>query len=390
MGKKMVKKRLKFSGAMRVLLVVRWPVGGIRTFMRYVYLRFPVESFSFTLIAPDLPETKVLLDDLSGGDVTLIPVSSNPSVVELCWTVTKQLLHAKFDIVHSHGFTSGVCAALPARLTRVPHLLTSHDVLQEKQFSHKFGKLKRRYIGIAISFIDTIQSVSHDAQKNLLEFFPRIHERCLVISNGIEIERFQQAEPRNLRKELFLSDEYFLIGFLGRFMRQKGFNHLVDAVEQLTRHQNLKKILLVLAFGEGGFIREERAALRQRGLEGNFYFMPFTPNVAGVIKGLDLVVMPSLWEACPLLPMEVLTCGTPLVASNCTGLREVVQGTPTVVVEAGNSSALATGIKDCLEESRLQQFIDYIPKAAQRYNVQPKADMIRDLMNKMVSKMPIN
>lgn len=375
----------KLSSPIKVLVVVRWPVGGIRTFMRYVYLRFPVDSFNFTLVAPDLAETRVLLEDLSGLDITFIPVSSNPSLMELWWAVTKQLLHAKFDLVHSHGFTSGVCAALPARLTRVPHLQTSHDVLHGKQFSCKFGGLKRRCMGIAFSFIDTIQSVSHDAQANLLEFFPNIHERCLVIPNGIEIERFQQAEPRNLRKELDLSDDYFLIGFLGRFMGQKGFIHLVDAMEQLTRHQNLKKKLLVLAFGEGGFIREERAALRQRGLEDYFCFLPFTPNVAGVIKGLDVVVMPSLWEACPLLPMEVLTCGTPLVATNCIGLREVVHGTPTVAVEAGDSTALAAGIKDCVEEDRCQQFIDYMPKAALRYDVQPKAEMLEGLIRKIAS-----
>lgn len=368
----------------RMLLVVRWPVGGIRTFMRYVYSRFPAEQYSFTLIAPDLPEARVLLEDLSGLDITYSPVSENPGTLELVRAVFRQLIAGKIDLVHSHGFTSGICAALPASLTRVPHLMTSHDVLDKRQFSGRAGLLKRIGMETAFSMIDTIQSVSHDAQVNLLEFFSALCERCLVIPNGIEIERFQQAAPRNLHKELQVDEDCFLIGFLGRFMGQKGFVHLVDAVDQLLQDQSLNKKFMVVAFGEGGFIREEKAALQERGLEDFFRFLPFTPHVASVVKGLDLVAMPSLWEACPLLPMEVLTCGIPLVASNCIGLREVVQDTPTIVVQAGDSASLADGIRFCMQQDVRQRFLDYAPIAARRYDVSTTAIALQSLIEKIV------
>lgn len=364
-----MEQRDKASRLIRILLVVRWPVGGIRTFMRYVYRRFPADSFQFVLIAPDQAETRVLLDDLAGLDLSYRPVSENPSVFELGWAVFRQLGLGRFDLVHSQGFTSGICAALPATLVRVPHLMTSHDVLGEKQFSGRLGFLKRLGMEVAFSLIGTIHSVSHDAQANLLGFFPTLRERCLVITNGIEVERFQQADPCFLRGELGVADDCFLIGFFGRFMGQKGFIYLVDAIENLSKKQNFQKNILVVAIGGGGFVREERTAISERGLVDFFRFLPFTPNVASVIKGLDLVVMPSLWEACPLLPMEVLTCGIPLLASNCVGLREVVRGTPTVVVEAGDYKALANGIKLCIEKDQRHLFHDFAPLAAKRYDV---------------------
>ena len=40
-------------------------------------------------------------------------------------------------------------------------------------------------------------------------------------------------------------------------------------------------------------------------------FLPFVTNIASTLKGLDVVVMPSLWEACPLLAMETLVAGIP-------------------------------------------------------------------------------
>ena len=78
----------------------------------------------------------------------------------------------------------------------------------------------------------TIHSVSHDAQENLLTYFPSLdRKKCRVIANGIEVARFAEISPRDLRSELELGEEHFLIGFMGRFMAQKGFRNLVEAVE---------------------------------------------------------------------------------------------------------------------------------------------------------------
>ena len=88
----------------------------------------------------------------------------------------------------------------------------------------------------------------------------------------------------------------------------------------------------MLCFGWGGFIREEQVEIKRRGLENNFHFLPFQENPARAIRGVDVVVMPSLWEACPLLPMEVLVAGVPVIGTDCVGMREVLLDTPARVV----------------------------------------------------------
>lgn len=374
----------------RVLLVVRWPVGGIRTFMRYVYRRFDPDFYFFSILVPEYAEIDVIADDLQGLDLEIIKVSKNPTSSELFWAVAGLLSRGRFDLIHSHGFTSGICAALPAFLFRTPHILTSHDVLGPAQFKGVSGWVKKCVMKFAFSLVDTIHSVSNDAQANLFEFFPsfaRKEGKCIVISNGIESERFLNADKRDLRGELEVGEDVFLVGFLGRFMSQKGFLYLVDAIEQLKEIESPTRRPLVVAFGEGGFVREEKAALAARGLGEHFRFLPFTANVAGVIKGLDLVVMPSLWEACPLLPMETLTCGTPLISTDCVGLREVVQGTPTLVVPTRNSTALAEGIRKCMEQDQRQRFVEYAPIAADRYDVAATAialdQLIRNSMDSL-------
>lgn len=371
----------------RVLLVVRWPVGGIRTFIRYVYRNFAPSDWHFTILAPDLPEMRVLVEDLAGFDFQYRAVEEKPSPFSFSLRVASELLRESYDLVHSHGFTSGMCAAIPAFLRRTPHLMTSHDVINAKQLAGTSGRVKRLCMAAFFALIDKIQSVSHDAQENLFESFPglaRTEGKCVVIPNGIEIERFFEAEPRDLRGELDLDDEVFLIGFLGRFMAQKGFRYLIDAVEILQNNKDLPKRPLVLTFGDGGFIREEKQTIKEKGLEDSFRFMPFTANVAGTIKGVDVVTMPSLWEACGLLAMETLVCGTPLVGSDCIGLREVLQGTPAIVVRAKDGNMLAEAIEKEIKNPTKIMFISFVDEAASRFEVRKQSLDLLSLYEKII------
>lgn len=372
---------------MRVLLVVRWPVGGIRTFIRYVYRNFDPMKWSFTIVAPDLEEMKILVDDLANFDVVYVPVHGIPidgssGFCKMFCSVSSLVIKGKYDLVHSHGFISGMCAAISAYFRRTPHLMTIHETLNDKQFASLKGRFRRGSMAWLFGLVDKVHSVSHDAQANLFEYFPALakkEEKCVVILNGIEVERFIEAESRDLRGELDLGADVYLIGFMGRFMAPKGFRFLVDAVEILRNEKGLPKRPLVLAFGDGGFIREEKARIKEKGLEDNFCFMPFASNVAGTIKGVDVVVIPSLWEACPLLPMEALVCGTPVIGSDCIGLREVLEGTPAKVVSKADAASLAFELSEEMRVSSKSRALDYQTKACKRFDVKATATEIQKL-----------
>jgi glycosyltransferase involved in cell wall biosynthesis len=370
----------------RILLVVRHPVGGIRTFFRYVYGNFDSEKYQFTLVTPDLPETRVLLEDLRELDLIYIPVDKNVSNRGLLRIVTKIIRNETFDLVHSHGFTSGACSIVGALSKRTPHFLTCHDVFTQRQFIGLKGFVRKVALGMILSMIDCIHCVSHDARDNLLAYLPILKlykHKVIAIPNGIEVEPFLKAERRDLRRELGLPPESFLIGFLGRFMSQKGFRYLVDALEQIKKEQNLPKDPLILIFGEpDGFIREEKEYVKKRGLEGSFLFLPFVPNVASTLKGLDIVAMPSLWEACGLLAMEAMVAGVPLVGTDCVGLREVLRNTPAHVVPAKNSLLLSEAFIMEMRNPTTAKARDFATEAAARFQVKDRAAEIENLILK--------
>lgn len=368
----------------RVLLVVRWPVGGIRTFIKYVYCRFPSDLYSFTIVTPDLPEVDALVADMKESDVSFVRLRK-PS----CWAIARetfsQLATGSYDIVHSHGFTSGTCAALPALLLQKPHIMTSHDVLNAAQFTGARGAIRKCALMFLLRAARFVHSVSCDAQGNLESAFPFLNgrDKSVVIRNGIDTTMVVRAGAADLRKELGLDPDVLLLGFFGRFMAQKGFKCLVDAVEQVKR-QPLSKPLRVACFGSGGFVREERQKLEARGLAEDFVFLPFIPNIASTIKALDAVVVPSLWEACPLLPMEVLVAGVPLISSSCIGLREVVRGTPAITFTPGSSSELAEKIDLLTRSDCAPAFRSFVDTAVHLFDVEAQVTLMRALYDRSI------
>ncbi|MBE9528375.1 MAG: glycosyltransferase family 4 protein [Proteobacteria bacterium] len=373
----------------RVLLFVRWPVGGIRTFVRYIYKNFDPLKYEFTILGPDQSELKVLLDDLKMHDIACITFKADMPPWKVVAVVMKTILLGRFDLIHSQGFMAGLYSSLPARISRTKHIMTSHDVLMPKQFVGLKGALKKLALSSFLPMIDTIHSVSNDAHNNLLDFIPKLQKRrdqCIAISNGIDIERFQNPEKRDFRKELNLSADTFLIGFLGRFMSQKGFVFLVDAIEAMVKERKLPKKPVVLSFGFDGFVREDTKYLNEKGLQEHFHFLPFTSNIASTLKGLDVVAMPSLWEACPLLPMEAMVAGVPVIGTDCLGLREVLTDTPNVILEAGKSQPLAAALEHEIRTPTLSQSEAFRDEAALRFDVRKQSTELEQVILNMLKK----
>jgi glycosyltransferase involved in cell wall biosynthesis len=369
----------------KVLLVVRWPVGGIRTFLKYVLTRFPSSDYNFTFIGADAENTEALREDLSAVVSEWFFFPSDGHQLKSCTKLVWQALRSKeIDLVHAHGFTSAVGCIVPAKLFRVPVVCTSHDVLLADQLVGWQGILKKIVLTAALSQCELVQSVSVDAQSNLSSMLPRLPTRKLtVILNGVNTSAFHSAVPRDLRVECSLTVQTAVVGFFGRFMGQKGFGLLVDAIEKLRNHDEPNRQIHVVCFGSGAFIREEIADIQRRGLSDSFTFVPFTADISGAMKGCDLVAMPSRWEACGLVAMEALSAGVPFVGSNCIGLREVLDGTPAIVVQAGSSDSLAQGIVDGLNRDR-QSFVDYAPKAVERFDVAKTAQQINQMYERVL------
>ena len=92
---------------LRVLLVVRHPVGGIRTFLRYVYTRFDPALHEVSLLLPECSENEAIRSDLSSLSPTYFSLPANATPVQYIVSLVRAIRSVDPDVIHSQGLTSG-------------------------------------------------------------------------------------------------------------------------------------------------------------------------------------------------------------------------------------------------------------------------------------------
>jgi len=378
----------KMKKKYRILIVMRWPIGGIRTFSKYVYSNFDESLFSFTLVAPDVEEVWLLAEALKSYEIRLITTKYKGEVAYISpWALLKVLLFETYDLIHSHGLSTGSLVSIPAKILGRPHIMTLHEVITKHQVSGIKGWCRRAIFHITMPFIQKLHHVSHDAKCSVLEHVPllkRFPGKHIVIPNGVEIRDFSTTERRDYREDLQLPKNSFLIGFIGRFMKAKGFKYLIEAIEIMDAKDELPRLPVIICLGWGGFIREEQEVIRKKDLTRYFRFLPFTPNVGAFLKGVDVLAIPSVWEAFCLAAAEALVAGVPIIGTNCIGLREVLLHTPARVVPPQNSPALAEALLLEMKQSSQSKALSYIHTARERFDVRKQAKQLQNIILQMI------
>lgn len=370
----------------QILVVARWPLGGIRTYMLYMFRHFPQE-YQLTVLASTTHEDSALKQDAAEYGARLIIVQ--PGCLGLACGVFGELWHKRSDLILSQGFISAVSASLANIFFKVPHVLTIHGIVEPKYFSGRFGRIKHFVLGKIFANITALYAVSNDMLSNVYEQFASLKKtgvRAVVIHNGIELPELEMPSdaPSGLRAKLKISEETFIFGFFGRFMPQKGFDLLIEAIGILNEQKRTPPCA-VLAVGTDDYLSRYQKMINDKGLEKYFYFLPFQPQVHRLYREVNAIVMPSRWEASGLLAMEALCMGRPLIAADCIGLRETVADTPAMSFLSENVAAFAKALERCLLNSEEEKFVAFAPIARERFHVKNSARQLLHLLDELCS-----
>jgi glycosyltransferase involved in cell wall biosynthesis len=171
-------------------------------------------------------------------------------------------------------------------------------------------------------------------------------ENVSLIYQGTDLERFARSPDRveEARRRYPLPEGAGpVLGCLGSFEERKAQAILLDAVDRVRRDLPELRLLLV---GEGPDEEMLRDLVKQRGLEKNVIFFPFTSEPEYVFELLDLLVLSSTHkEGLPNVLLESLAMGVPVVATRLAGTPEVVfDGETGNLVEPGDPAGLAAAI----------------------------------------------
>ena len=239
------------------------------------------------------------------------------------------------EIIHCFLFRANILGRLAGRIARTPIIISSIRVMEkDKPLKHLIDRL-------TASMVDKYMAVSESCRRFTIEQLGISPDKIITVYNGIDC---REEETSDIKTPSDNTDDVKKIALVGRFDRQKGHDVLLRALK-IIMDRNTDLNLNTFFFGEGPDEEKIKAAINRMGLSGKVFFRGVIEDIRGTIAGMDLLVLPSLWEGLPNVLLEAMAEAKPVVASDIEGIDEiVVDGTTGILFEPGNPEAFAEAI----------------------------------------------
>ena len=253
------------------------------------------------------------------------------------------------DLIHVHGhpYLSSFLAAKIAKRYAKPLVLTQHNTFIEyNNIFDTVEKLNDLAVGKQVlKEADKIIVVSN-ATRNYVLSLGADPAKIEVLHNGVDLERFKPLPDvkGEMRKKLGIPEEMCVVLTVRRLVYKNGIDTLLDSAEIIVK-KNPKLVFVVV--GRGPDFEEVKEKIAQLGMQRNFRLtgfvsdedLPFYYNVA------DLFALPSKsGEGLPLVALEAMACGLPVIATDVGGTSEILSGEYGKLVPPNSPNSLAEAI----------------------------------------------
>jgi glycosyltransferase involved in cell wall biosynthesis len=246
--------------------------------------------------------------------------------------LVKLMRRERVDVLHTHLFGSNTLGRLLGTLAGVP-VIISHE--------HWATSAKREVWANRLLYrLSDRTIVPSAATKSALVQSGGIPSRAMeIVYNGVDTAQFARSFSREeTRAELAIPNDALLVGVVGRLSEEKGgVDLLIRAVSRLQKSEPGVRLLVV---GDGP-LRAGLESLASRVAEGLVTFTGTRSDVARLLHSMDVFALPSLSEALPLVVLEAMSAGLPVVATRVGGVPEIVEdGVTGLLVAPGSEDAL--------------------------------------------------
>lgn len=202
---------------------------------------------------------------------------------------------------------------------------------------------------------DRVLTVSEELRQQAVHVYQTAADRVHTIRNGCNTERFHVRPRQQARLTCGLPDDssrYVL--FVGRVVQSKGLVELVQAYASLAARDPGIRLAIV---GDGVFMPQLRALVQSLKLVERVLLPGAVEpsQVADWMNAADVLCLPSHSEGYPNVLVEALACGTPVVATDVGGTREIVDVSNGIVVPVRQPEALASALQRVLRRDWSRQ-----------------------------------
>jgi hypothetical protein len=192
-----------------------------------------------------------------------------------------------------------------------------------------------------------------------LKFLHYPEHRISVIPLAVD-RRFKKIEKETAHRHLkkyFMFDQFILS--VGTLEPRKNLKNLILAYARLNK--DLRESFPLILVGKIGWgMKELHRLIREVDLEEDVHFIDYILNedLVSFYNGATLFVYPSFYEGFGLPPLEAMSCGTPVIASNVSSIPEVTADAA-ILIDPKNIGEIADTMKSLLLNGSLRQKLSF-------------------------------
>ncbi|BAY13957.1 glycosyltransferase [Calothrix sp. NIES-2098] len=376
-------------------------IGGIQTLINTL-IKYAPSEFEVRLVGTGCDRTqrvgKWQAAELAGREISFFPLFTleNDNFRTLIPTTVKYtaaLLGRSFtsDFMHFHRLEPSL-AALNWQADKT--LFIHNDIHTQTQAAgDKNAILWRRFPtayfaleSLLVNQFSQIFSCNTDSAQLYRQQYPHLQDRVAYIKNSFDNEIFyplsqeqRKAQKRELANKLGLSEETKFILFAGRLHPQKDPILLVRAIAALNQPDTH-----LLIAGDGELATAVRTEIAQLGLSTQVTMLGAIPieELARLHRIANVFVLSSAYEGLPLVVLEALASGTPVVTTRCGETPKLLTADNGVVCEQRSPERLAAALQQVILHSENYPSTSCV-RAAQPYAART---VVKDVYSEMLNR----
>ena len=281
-------------------------------------------------VAYALPWKDQLVPDLEAQSVPVHLLSNRRGgFPEVGMTLRRLIGELQADVVHAHLPWMGVAARLasPAPIVYTEHNMADSYRAPTRVLNRLTYRRNRAVIAVSDQVAGSLAGYAGPEP--------------VVIPNGVDVQ-VSDEDSSSVRSELDIGDDRPLVVHVGNIRPHKGHANLLAAAALL--HERLPNALIVSIGGEKhpGDLERVRRAADELGVSESVRFLGRRADAARFLAAADVVVNPSDVEGLPVVLLEAMAVGTPVVATAVGGVPSLIEQEQTgLLVDPGDPDALA-------------------------------------------------
>lgn len=291
---------------------------------------------------------------------------------KILFTLSDVIRKEHIDVIHVHH-------RMAAMYIKILNIFFHKTLIYN---GHCIHEDKRSLTKIALNGYHII-AVGNKVKKNLVDFHKIDSRHIKVIPNTVDKSDGIASEDQRLSQ--LKKNGNILVGNVGRLSKQKGQRYFLQAASSVIK--KFPNVFFILV-GDGECREELERFVDEMSINDRVIFLGFRDDVRDLMHQFDILVLSSLWEGLPLVPIEAFSVGKAVIASNIDGTDEIVEdGINGILYDPYGADLLAEKIchviSDPKEWARLSQ--NALESYEKKYSYQIFSDRYKEYYHDVCS-----